>query len=672
MLSLRNLRTRGVLALMLSFGLIGVAAAEDRLMVMSPLRPIAVGADGIARLAVEPALIEDLRRQHQVALAGFPMPDGSSVVLELERFEIFAPGATVIIAGAEGERHVDPPDVMLLRGRVAGDPEARVFLSISEFGTNGFIRSPQRTVIVASPPAGQDGPVVAYDPAIAPMNPGNAPPFVCGATGEPLTGLGGAAPDDTPAPRAAECRVAEVAVETDWQYTLNDFGGNATAALAYIPTLLGAVSEIYLTDIGTRLEITFSRVWSSDVDPYPSTGSSVNARLGEFNSHWSTNMNHVQRDVATMLTGLCGPAGGIAYLPNLCGGGGNSVSGCLNGTFPYPLVNNNSGNWDVVVVAHELGHNFNAPHTHSTSPQIDGCGTDDCSQASQGTIMSYCHTCAGGMSNIALTLQTRIINEFILPYVATLTSCMPVQTDTSIQTQPQGGNFLEGSTIQLTVGATGGPPLNYQWKKGGANLANGGRFSGVNTATLQITNAQFGDGGSYTVLCTGGCNSVLSSAAQVIVSVAPPTITLQPAPVTVCANGTAQFLCFATGTPPRSFRWWKGGQPLNDEDNLSGTSTAQLIISPVTPGDAGDYTCVVTNPGGPTPSNPATLTVFPTGGGDVNADGFVNGDDVQGFAGALLNPGTVSQASCAADMDGSGSVDEDDLQIFVDLLLSGP
>ena len=57
-------------------------------------------------------------------------------------------------------------------------------------------------------------------------------------------------------------------------------------------------------------------------------------------------------------------------------------------------------------VAHELGHNFGAPHTHNYAPPLDGCGSSpqDCTAADLdiGTIMSYCHICSGGVANVKL------------------------------------------------------------------------------------------------------------------------------------------------------------------------------------------------------------------------------------------------------------------------------
>jgi hypothetical protein len=122
------------------------------------------------------------------------------------------------------------------------------------------------------------------------------------------------------------------------------------------------------------------------------------------------------------------PWGGIAWLNAVCSTTGYGVSAYLNGSFPYPLQDHHSGNWDVVVVSHELGHNFGAIHTHSYSPPIDNCGNGNCQGAANGTIMSYCHTCPGGIANIELIFHPLLVIDML--------------------------NFLDGAGCDLEAGDT--------------------------------------------------------------------------------------------------------------------------------------------------------------------------------------------------------------------------
>jgi len=106
--------------------------------------------------------------------------------------------------------------------------------------------------------------------------------------------------------------------------------------------------------------------------------------------------------------------GGIAWLNVLCatnnGGafGPYAVSGAMSSNVvPFPIFS-----WNVMVVAHELGHNVGSPHTHDCSwngngTQVDDCGpvagydtscydpNDPILPSNGGTIMSYCHLVSG-------------------------------------------------------------------------------------------------------------------------------------------------------------------------------------------------------------------------------------------------------------------------------------
>src|SRR4030095_2036561 len=92
-------------------------------------------------------------------------------------------------------------------------------------------------------------------------------------------------------------------------------------------------------------------------------------KLQEFANVWNTTYSAIPRAVAMMLSGKqpSGGASGIAWVNSLCSKYyGTSFSQVYTtGTTP------SSG--DILVVAHELGHNFGSPHTHCYSTPVDNC-----------------------------------------------------------------------------------------------------------------------------------------------------------------------------------------------------------------------------------------------------------------------------------------------------------
>ncbi|MBI1763696.1 MAG: immunoglobulin domain-containing protein, partial [Acidobacteria bacterium] len=87
----------------------------------------------------------------------------------------------------------------------------------------------------------------------------------------------------------------------------------------------------------------------------------------------------------------------------------------------------------------------------------------------------------------------------------------------------------------------------------------------------------------------------------------PPVITSQPQPstLTVQVGGNVTFAIAARGDVP-AYQWQKNGV---DVAGNASARTATLNLTNVQLGDAGDYTCVVSNAGGSVRSNPAKLNV---------------------------------------------------------------
>lgn len=86
-------------------------------------------------------------------------------------------------------------------------------------------------------------------------------------------------------------------------------------------------------------------------------------------------------------------------------------------------------------------------------------------------------------------------------------------------------------------------------------------------------------------------------------AVAAPVFSTQPLSQTVTAGASVTFAAAASGSP--TYQWRKDGV------DITGATAATLTLTNVQTSASGSYTVVATNSGGPTTSNPATLTVNP-------------------------------------------------------------
>ena len=360
-----------------------------------------------------------------VRLRDMPIGPSRTATLVLRRVEPFAADARIVVARrtAEGkieERPVARPDAQYWVGTVEGDAAGRAMLARSPAGTMGFVQTSAGTAILSGPPAGIPGPLASFMIGELPPDAFRWDAWECAADTLPQQPEpeGGAA-------ATAPCRQLRVAVDTDHELWQRFAGApDPTAACAgYVATLFAGILQIYDTDMQIRPHVSYLRLWASPEDPWDAANTTN--QLFQFRDHWTANMTSEPRDLAAMLSGR-GLGGGVAWLRAACGSYGYSVSANLAGSFPYPLVNNAGGNWDIMVTAHEIGHNVGAPHTHNHCPEpADRCAPSgyfgQC-QAEQvctpsGTIMSYCHLCAGGLTNVQLGFHP-LSRESIETYMA--------------------------------------------------------------------------------------------------------------------------------------------------------------------------------------------------------------------------------------------------------------
>jgi hypothetical protein len=198
---------------------------------------------------------------------------------------------------------------------------------------------------------------------------------------------------------------------------------------------------------------------------------------------------------------------------------------------------------------------------------------------------------------------------------------LTVNVSPTITTQPVATSVCVGQNTSYSVVATGAG-LTYQWQNsvnGGVtwnNIANGAIFSGVTTATLNITGATAAmNNNQYRVVVTGTCAPAVNSAAALLTVNALPAITTQPAAATVCAGLNATYTVVATGAG-LTYTWEENPgsgtfTAITDGGIYSGSATATLTLTGVTAGMNGyTYRCVVNGTCNPfVTSNAVLLTV---------------------------------------------------------------
>ena len=168
----------------------------------------------------------------------------------------------------------------------------------------------------------------------------------------------------------------------------------------------------------------------------------------------------------------------------------------------------------------------------------------------------------------------------------------------SITTQPVNQTVNVGQTAAFAVGATGAPPLSYQWQKNQLNIAGA---TSANYTTPATTSAE--NGTSFRVIVTNPVTSVTSNAATLTVNTGP-SITTQPANQAVNVGQTATFTVVATGAPPLSYQWQK------NQVDIAGATSASYTTPAATSSDNGiSFRVIVTNSVTGVTSNAAILTV---------------------------------------------------------------
>ncbi len=174
--------------------------------------------------------------------------------------------------------------------------------------------------------------------------------------------------------------------------------------------------------------------------------------------------------------------------------------------------------------------------------------------------------------------------------------------------QPASSTPAVGSTLRLSVSATGTNAISYQWRKQGTNLVNGGSISGATTATLVITGVAAGDAGSYDVVISNGAGSQTSAAVS-LTPMSGPVVVIPPASKNVITTSTLSLSVIAVGNGTLTYQWRKDGTPLVNGGTTNGATTSSLSITNAQTANSGAYEVVITDSVGTVTSAVAQVTV---------------------------------------------------------------
>jgi hypothetical protein len=212
-------------------------------------------------------------------------------------------------------------------------------------------------------------------------------------------------------------RTARVAFDIDASAMQKKFSNNNTTANNYMAQLITAMNAAYDAPLNVQLLVGTVLIRTSGSDPYAGL-TSTNDQLTRVAIQWRDNHSAIQRSFVMLISGAqsngCS-ASGLAWVDAYCRtgtAGSTNVFGSYsaNQLFHTACTNIPISN-DASLVAHELGHNFGANHTHCTTSGgafLDNCegaeagcysGATSC-PAGGGTLMSYCNNLSGCSASI--------------------------------------------------------------------------------------------------------------------------------------------------------------------------------------------------------------------------------------------------------------------------------
>lgn len=278
---------------------------------------------------------------------------GETVTIDVQLVSVRGQGYGVRVQREDGRLvpfEADAPRTY--QGRVLERPSSSVAVSLLSTGLRGVISFPGEPLWVIEPLSDYRRGAARESHVVTLQLESPFDRHRCGTDllpPPPETELNGTPPEAF----ANDCnRVAEIAWDADFE-TYQFQGSDVNNVLADIDAVTNAMEVAYARDTMIRHLVGHVIVRTAEPDPY--SGSDAGVVLGQFQNEWTTNQAGIQRDAVHLATGrgvMDGGIIGLAYVGAMCS---------FNVGFGLSLFANSFGG-RVAVTAHELGHNWSAPH----------------------------------------------------------------------------------------------------------------------------------------------------------------------------------------------------------------------------------------------------------------------------------------------------------------------
>ncbi len=431
-------------------------------------------------------------------LEDWPVAPGVRRPVILSRFDVYAPDARIvrIVNGQEIELPRSP--LAFFKGATAdgGEPSRVVTWVDPVLGVRGgLVFGPDGMVEIEPDPDPKAGKSLRVLDSESRFAEGAARPAWSCAQGEGETAyfstpdtleLAGEAyrasvPTSMSPLATTPTKTAVIAFDTDNEWITNRWSGSTANTINHLAHLIALMTVIYERDAGASMDhgvrilqgYSIIRATAAE-DPYANSyGTADGTKLDALVNYWESNYPRtvVQRALVALISGKQSDlptnyASGIAWVGGLCNNHGYSVNQLMTSIY--------SDLYDMLILAHEVGHNFGSPHTHCyPEPRPDTCAkapneacavTGTCPGSAtyngittNGTLMSYCHipNCQPRNDNVFHPIS---VSNYLLPNINaalclnTLSGGVVPSGPNSIGISPTSGPLGGGQSVTITGG----------------------------------------------------------------------------------------------------------------------------------------------------------------------------------------------------------------------------